>query len=182
MTTTALFIELLLGGMQTLAWMLVASTIFCGTGHLKIIFSDQSLQSGIILLLTAYSLGVVFDRIWDKLLKKFDIKIRRTIFHNDDRINKIRIKILSDGEIKTDFIDYIRSRMRIARSMVCNFFILFVVSLTAYIINVNQDPASWVLYVIAIELIIFTASFYAYITITQTYYKTLLRLGEHFTK
>ncbi len=179
MTTTALFIELLLGGMQTLAWMIVASTIFCGTEHLKIIFSGQSLQSGVILLLTAYSLGVVFDRIWDKLFKRFDRKIRKTIFHNDDQINKLRIRIFSNVEIKTDFIDYIRSRMRIARSMVCNFFILFVVSLTAYIINI-QDTASWVLYVIAIKLIIFTASFYAYITITKTYYKTLSRFGDHF--
>ncbi len=178
MATTALFIEILLGGTQTLTWMLVASTIFCGTKPLEFVFLNHSPQSGILFLLTAYSLGVVFDRVWDGLFKKVDRRIRKTVFHNDNQIDEIRIKMFHDEKIKTDFIEYIRNRMRIARSMVCNFFILAIVSIIAYIVNIEQFTVTLMLSVITIELIVLATSFYAYLNISKSYYKTLAKIRE----
>ena len=74
MTTTTLFVEVLIVGIQASAWILmIVLTIFghqwtnSATNFLK----DWSALITIILIATFYSVGIVADRIVDALTKKF---------------------------------------------------------------------------------------------------------------
>ena len=78
MTTTNVFAELLIIGIETLAW--IALLIFCLFGYGWIDFSIfNNLAIAIPLAAAAYVLGIIMDRVSDTLLAGPDHAIRRKV-------------------------------------------------------------------------------------------------------
>ncbi len=179
MTTTALFVELLVGGVQTLVWVTLLTLACCGPDHIEGIIAQQSLGSGVILILLAYAIGVVFDRLWDLVLKPIDRMIRKRIAPEPGRVDRIRALLFSKDETKVSFVEYIRSRMRIARATVCNSVMIAVSAFTVRTAHHHEPCTSWMACLAVFALVLFLLSLYAYIDTTKGYYKTLCRFEPY---
>lgn len=128
MSTTTLIVEILIIGIQTMIWVLLF--FFCLTGqdwllHSLNFIKDYTNFFIILFLSLSYTLGVLMDRIGDFFYnmvnpKKYFINfslIRNTYnsAHND-----IRMTILNHEQKSCDFLDYVRSRIRILRATFLN--------------------------------------------------------------
>src|SRR5450755_716750 len=75
MGTTALFAELVVGGVLTLTWMsLLAMTALGPFRFTPLLEIPPTLTAG-LLFAVAFALGVVFDRVWDLLLDMSGLQV-----------------------------------------------------------------------------------------------------------
>jgi len=117
MKTTSIYIELIVIGMQTLLWILILLFNIIGFETISRIHFDGS--SPILLLVflaTCYILGILFDRFADHFY----------ISREEER--RLKSEITSQSSLliweragHKDYLDYIRSRIRIIRATVLNF-------------------------------------------------------------
>ncbi len=125
MGTTALFAELVVGGVLTLTWMLLFAMTALGPSQVTPLLPVSSLTAGFLLAL-AYALGVVFDRVWDFLLDVTGLQAwfrgrpgpRGRLSEEDRRRRRV---FGADPKTAVDFVNYHRSRMRVARASLFNF-------------------------------------------------------------
>jgi hypothetical protein len=130
MGTTALFAELLVGGILTLTWIALLAMTFLGPSRVTPLLAGSPLTTGLFLAL-AYALGVVFDRVWDALL---DVKgFQGWLRHRTGPSEKVRAAeelrrnvFGKDAKIAAEFVNYHRSRMRVARASLFNFALITV--------------------------------------------------------
>jgi hypothetical protein len=129
MGTTALFAELVVGGVLTLTWMfLLAVTALGPTPFRPLLDVPPPLAVGMFLI-AAYTVGVVFDRVWDVLLEK--TKLQKW-FLGDSQANidmtemeqKRRRVYGKDAKTAVDYVSYQRTRMRVARASLFNFILI----------------------------------------------------------
>jgi hypothetical protein len=124
MTTTAVFAEILVGGIGALIWVVLIALSIArpSTADAAAFFShkDWAAPALPLLLAVAYALGIIVDRVADSLFRK---AVRKA--HKE---SKTRLRVLARGDKVTDFIEYIRSRLRIARVTTLN---LILITLTA---------------------------------------------------
>lgn len=125
MSTTALFAELVVGGILTLTWIGISAMTVVGSPQITRLFGGSSITVGILLAL-AYALGVVFDRVWDFLLDITGVQQwlrgRSGPVEMQTENDRLRRRLfLADAKAAVDFVDYHRSRMRVARASVFNF-------------------------------------------------------------
>jgi hypothetical protein len=182
MTTTALFVEILVGGVQSLIWLGLLFLIWCDPKNLLAWFKDGSLGSSVILLLLSYSIGVVFDRMWDLVIKPIDRRIRAHFLPETGRVHQIRILLFSKDETRAYFVEYIRSRMRISRATVCNSIMMVIASVIVYIIYRKESWSSWLVCLALFSFLMAIAAIYAYVNITTNYYKTLQQIEPYLVK
>jgi hypothetical protein len=132
MTTTAVFAEMLVAGIEALVWIaLVALAIAqpCEADFQRLApLKDWAALITAVLLALAYGIGIVVDRVSDSLFKtmigtgKKDKNDKKDKDDKDDegRVVRLRLQALARGDKVTDFIEYIRSRIRVARSTTVN--------------------------------------------------------------
>lgn len=71
METTALYVEYIVIGMETLSWIIMTVFIIIGNSFIKILkYCISNILPSIIAIILCYVLGLVTDRIADKLFEK----------------------------------------------------------------------------------------------------------------
>ncbi|RJP61392.1 MAG: hypothetical protein C4541_01960 [Candidatus Auribacter fodinae] len=170
MNTTALFVELLVGGVQSLVWICLISLFWFEPVRIVALLKQESIASSAILLMFAYALGVIFDRVWDVLLKPVDHHIRKTMISDLDKLLGIRSRLFAQDSSHIMFVEYIRTRMRVSRATLCN---SLLTALCALLLRVCYIEENWVEYIVFASSVIAIVSFHAFMDITVTYYRTL---------
>jgi len=140
MSTTAVVAEILIVGLEAEAWLgLLVVTIF-GSGWIDL--ETASKFSAILLVLMvaiAYVLGVIVDRGADTGFKWFGSKSvgrwHNHIFGKDSETwvlpaleQTMRTVVMRDGGAMATFIDYQRSRLRVARGTAVNLMVAMLVA------------------------------------------------------
>ena len=176
MKTTSVVIEILIIGLQTIMWLaLIVLSVF-GYRWVRI---DSGLLLALTLFVTAisYTLGVLFDNLWNRLSKIIDEPIRLKFFSVSEEAHSTRINVLFNNKNAVEFMEYIRSRMRIARASFYNFFLI---TICALIFITTQ--LQWVAAELRIKLITFVIisgvlltvlALSTYRKIVHTYYKQI---------
>lgn len=174
MNTTPIVIEILIGGFQTTVWLALIILSIFGYEWIQLGTAERWLGLTIFIIVISYTLGILFDRLWNFLLHKPDEMIRNKYFSKSE-LYQLRVRIFAKSETMASFLDYIRSRMRIARASLCNFCLITASSLFFILIRLNHLDVflKW-------KLLLFTGicgallillAFYAWKSITNTYYK-----------
>jgi hypothetical protein len=121
----------------------------------------------------AYTLGIIVDRVADSLLHPIDKRFRPKRFGSKlPSVANARLEVMSKNEELTRFLDFVRSRMRLARATCLN---LILITLTAAVLLATQTSAGYlqIMGAVAGGLILFSLSAFAWRRISQTYYKRL---------
>src|ERR1044071_1184966 len=121
MGTTALVAELLVVGIQALVWMAILAITPASDSELCALASTfLNLPAPVVGLLVAaaYTVGVVMDRLTDTLLSRVDRQIRRRVIRKKFfSVPRARLYVMQHGEKMSGFLEYVRSRLRIAREI-----------------------------------------------------------------
>ncbi|MCP5463082.1 MAG: hypothetical protein H7A34_07975 [bacterium] len=181
MNGAALFVELLVGGVQVVVWVAVLALASVSPDRLMSVLTSHSIENSIVLMSAAYTLGVVFDRVWDALLSPVDKRIRSAFFADPEQAHRIRILLFSGDAVRVQFVEYIRSRIRITRYTVCNALITAVCSGIVFFIRHSEPWRDWFLYAVLFSVVFSACAFYAHCVLISTYYKTLKRFDAHRT-
>lgn len=131
MNTTNVFVEILAIGIHTLTWIFLFFFAIVGIDKLKF-DSIPSFLSLVPILLSAYILGILIDRLSDLYFRPTDHKFRKKLletFETECSFLEIRFFILQKSSEIYKQLEYTRSRLRIARASVINFLMTTVASL-----------------------------------------------------
>ena len=120
MNTTTLIVEILISGILTCLWLLLGIITAFSPGFLLGAAKNYPEAFAALAIALAYTVGVTFDRLWDVFTKPFDEKIRRSYFPSDDQLTTVRMQLFGRATALQGYMEYIRSRMRIARAAMCN--------------------------------------------------------------
>lgn len=183
-STVAMVLEILLCGFQTVLWLLIlVFTIFGFTW-----FSIDTFQSvfgvTIFLVFLSYNLGVIFDRIWDKLLGDQDDKLRFKFFNDHEDFYKTRFKVFNSKDLNKsiEFLEYTRSRKRITRSSIFNFILITLCTIVFIITQVDtigeQLTKQLFYFVVCLGSLLTYLSIIAWRKTSITYYKQIHEVGE----
>ncbi len=135
MATTAVFAEIVVIGLQIEAWIaLLVLTIF-GVDWIQFGLLDEWVSLiTIVAVASAYVLGVVGDRLADSLVAK--------LAHGEDpSFREERLRVMYARKEWGTFLEYQRSRLRVARGTSVNAAITAVMSV-AY--SVSAGASEWV--------------------------------------
>jgi hypothetical protein len=164
-TTTAVFAEILVGGVEALIW--VALTIAQPSkADYQAIAKLHNWATSIapVLLAVAYALGIVVDRVADSLFKK--------IFGKTSDPSNLRLQVLARGDKVTDFLEYIRSKIRVARVTTLNL-ALITVAMGFFLALCTSASCTQFFATIAVLLVLTGASLFTTLRIGHTYEKRL---------
>lgn len=154
MSTTALFIELLITGLQTFSWL--ALLLFCVFG---IDWIDPGRLKGyeaimaVLLLPIVYPLGILTDYVADEVLRRWEIKTRLQFLKES---NQSAVKLLIDMKDPSlaNHLGYIRSKIRISRSSTLNFALLTLFSVVLTLVRFREIPGFPFWRVLFLEIIL----------------------------
>jgi 8-oxo-dGTP pyrophosphatase MutT (NUDIX family) len=126
MATTALFVEILIVGLEAAVWLAGLAMVFGWRppqdwAPLK----DTMPLVTLGLLGAAYVIGIVVDRVSDSAYRAIRRGLRRLGFVEPDEptpapVSVMRLWVMKESDGISKFIDYQRSRVRIARATVFN--------------------------------------------------------------
>jgi hypothetical protein len=184
MNVTALVAEILIVGIQGTIWigLLVASFL----NYEKMNWLNLNGWQPFVITLylaTAYYLGILIDRLSDSALHKFDIVLRRKYFSTSNQncpsVSKARLAVMFENENVAKFLDYVRSRMRIARSTCVN---TGLITISAIVLTIStqyiQQKVNTVLVILFTGLPMSFITIYVWYRITITYYERLMQAYE----
>ncbi len=130
LATTAVFAEILIVGLEVEAWL--AFVLLSVFGHEWLFeidgIKDFAALLTLVVLALAYVLGIIVDRLSDTVLGAFErtglgesVKRRMSKRHGKEKgLSKKRMTVMAKSDGMTSFLDYQRSRWRIARATVLN--------------------------------------------------------------
>jgi hypothetical protein len=184
MSTTAVFAELLVGGLQTLTWMtLITLTVFGPVD--PGILTNTPLLSTFFIIATCYGLGVIFDRVWDIVLDETGLNSwigrmakSRAVATTEDVFGKFRRNIFGkDAKTAADFANYNRSRLRVARCSVFNFGLITISSLVFVSVHYGGPATKIFAFLAMAGLLVTVASAVAFYDLRKSYYRALRMLS-----
>jgi hypothetical protein len=173
MNLTALIAELFVGGVLCAVWLLLLFGAFIDISPLLAFAKDNALGGTVLFSVFAYALGVVFDRVWDDVLKRFDDKIEKGEFPDKETLRQARQRVFGSAGDGAEFVNYIRSRMRIARAVFCNGLFIGLSGAIFYLLRSAEPHWAVVVAIFVATIFISTVSFFALRRLTATYYKAL---------
>lgn len=176
MVTTAVFAEIIIGGLEAEAWLLLLvlgvfgrKSIDLGTAH------DWVALITLLVVAAAYVLGVVVDRIADSLLVRFlSSTLRARPVDKPANVERMRMRLLSNDDATARFLDYQRSRMRVARATVLN----LGVTLPVLVFFLLRQTTASALGVVAAALIVCAAETVAAVVYRGIEFAYMCRLSE----
>ena len=133
MSTTTVFVELLIIGLESVAWLsLLISSLF-GLDWLTTIagiFEKADVFATIAVIGLAYVVGIVVDEICDSLIEPWAKRIRESV-QSDTKLKMwdVQAYVFSHSEVATSQLGYMRSRLRILRSSIFNIPLIIVFAL-----------------------------------------------------
>ncbi|MFI5176486.1 MAG: hypothetical protein ACHQKY_16625 [Terriglobia bacterium] len=124
MTTTTLFVELVVIGLHSILWIGMVILAFVGFRNVpweKLLTLNLALPG----LAVTYVLGIVIDRLADLAFISRDHRLRKMHpLENLPPFLTMRFHILSKSKDTYEQLEYTRSRLRIARAAILNFTLL----------------------------------------------------------
>ncbi len=136
MSTTALVAELLVIGVGAAIWLVLIVLTFLGFDWVEL--EDLSKAIGLIpAVAVVYLLGIVVDRVADKLFKPWSDKIRLRQFSTIEAFQTARGEVYERSPLRGLF-EYSRSRLRICRSWTFNA-VLSACAANAFIVAQLED-------------------------------------------
>jgi hypothetical protein len=182
MATTALFVEILIVGLETTAWLCLVVLLF--TGPLTVNpkdYTDWASLITVVVLAIAYVLGTVVDRLADSAYDWFwrtksggwlGRYVRKSLPRiKPKRITRMRLTVMKESDGIAKFIDYQRSRVRIARGTLFNLVLALPVAI-AYLLVWRREPM-WISAVAVLGIILTAATLLAAERIHQANLKRL---------
>jgi len=186
MVTTAVVAEIVVAGLQALTWLALLVLAIFGTDWVDVaVVSDWVVPITLLMVAAAYMLGVLIDRLADDLaLRGLDRVWPVRPVDKPADIVRMRMELLAKDDGVARFLDYQRSRMRIARVTLLNL-LLLIPSLTAFLV-VRVEPRTWVVVLVAALILaaaVATASVYrtiecAYVSRLSDAYRVANRLAD----
>jgi hypothetical protein len=124
MSTTAVFVELLIIGLESLLWLSLFISSLFGLDWVTTIvgtFEKADVFAAIVFIGLAYVVGIVVDEICDSLIEPWAKRIRDSV-QSDTKLNMwdVQAYVFSHSELATSQLGYMRSRLRILRSSIFN--------------------------------------------------------------
>jgi len=140
MSTTALFIELLITGLQAAIWLILL--ILCVLGFDWI--NPERLKGfeamiAVLLLPIVYPAGVFIDYLADRLFNRWEMKIRET-YNLSKGWSAMRLLMQTKDPALASHFGYIRSRIRISRSSAFNFALITITGVTFTSVRCGNVP------------------------------------------
>jgi hypothetical protein len=183
MTTTAIFAEILIIGLEATMWLCVLVAAIFGTRWIPLArLENWETPISLFVLAFAYALGIIVDRVADSLFDPLDRRLRTSKGEKSPLppVPEMRLCVLAEGGGMATFLDYVRSRIRVARSTAFN---LFLLTLSVIILlrrmgapaDGAANPGRLIVWVAAVGVGLVAAAVFAWARITKTYY---WRLGE----
>jgi 8-oxo-dGTP pyrophosphatase MutT (NUDIX family) len=149
MATTAVVAENLVAGLQALAWIALLVLAIFGTDWLDPnAASDWAALVTLVVIAAAYMFGVMIDRFADDLVLFLERRRPPKPVDKPADIVRMRMAMLAKGDGVARFLDYQRSRVRIARATVLNF--LLVVPAVVWFLLARSDASTVAVLVAAI--------------------------------
>jgi hypothetical protein len=118
MATTALFVELLVIGVGSAAWVTLAVMTVLGYTWVRVDLVT-SLPGLIPVLAALYVLGIIVDRLADRLFQPTADHLLARSFSTREEYERARVLVYSHSSL-IDLIEYNRSRLRVCRGWVVN--------------------------------------------------------------
>ena len=162
MNTTALFSEILVGGIISTTWLILVVLGVLEKSVLNEFFGKNQIAFGVVFLAYCYAIGVVLDRVWDWLTKPIDNKVKKGLRIDNSMLKNCRNNIFSDKSEYPQYIEYIRSRMRIARMCLCNSLFLTISGIFCYLRNSISYESNIVILITLLGTAFMISSFYAF--------------------
>jgi hypothetical protein len=206
MTTTAVFAEMLVAGIEAMVWIVlitlaIAKPSKAAIGALVSLKDWAALITAIILAI-AYGIGIVIDRASDSFFNKIKIMVEsdsktsneakpadkehaearkkeRAEARNkeDAHVLLLRLRVLARSDKVTDFIEYIRSRIRVARSTAVNLGLTTIATEAFLLRCTHASPSKIAAFVLLLSGLTILAVFAA-IRIRKAYDKWLTSAAE----
>ena len=122
MTTTLLFVELLIIGIEVALWMvLLALAVFDFSWLKAVATAGWEGVLTVLFLAICYTIGILFDRFADWFFSSVGRRLKERIIPNPpEPYIVMRFKAARGDEYLNRLFEYIRSRMRIARASAIN--------------------------------------------------------------
>lgn len=179
MATTAVFTEILVVGLQVEAWIVLAVLSVFGTEWVDLAeVKDFAALVTVIVVALAYVLGIVVDRLADTLLDGFEktkrgkgIKWRMSKnrkLAKPTKLSKMRMAVMHESEGMSRFLDYQRSRWRVARGTVVNLAILGPMA-ALYLVVQTDDHWLWALLPLACAAVLVPVTYFAGVRIQDAW-------------
>lgn len=178
MSTTLLFVELLIIGIQASVWLFLLSIIMFGSNWLSTIINASMWETmtAVILLSFSYAIGIIIDRIADLTFGKWDKAMTNNAIPNPSVPTAvIRYKLGKDNENLNRQFEYIRSRIKISRASSINFALGTIFGIWVVLQQITI-PKERMAYIIAISIagFLFTiGAVYSWHELTRTYLSLL---------
>lgn len=179
MSTTALFIELLITGVQAAIWL--ALLILCLFGFDWI--NPERLKGfevmfAVILLPIVYPTGIFIDYLADRLFNPWEMKIRKA-YNLKNTQTALKLLVETKDQTLASHFTYIRSRIRISRSSALNFALMTIASVCLTVIRLRNIPGFpfWrtILLEVSMGLSLSALAALAWRQITHSNYKWVVR-------
>ncbi len=119
MTTTAFVVELLVIGMGALGWVAFLILAIFGYSWTQAVRIDAPLLL-IPGLSVTYVLGILTDRLADRIFQRWAERLRRQRFDTPDEYVEVRTRIYMRSKGLRALYEYNRSRLRICRGWAVN--------------------------------------------------------------
>lgn len=183
MATTALFVEIIIVGLEALACVLAMVGLVTGVtpspaalGRWSTLLKDWATLITMVVVAGAYILGVLIDRFADDAYTGLRRCLKAAaILHWEPwpaPAGIMRLWVMKESDGIAKFIDYQRSRLRIARATVLNLCVAWLIGV-GYVIRLRESD--WVLPASALGgLIVIVAAIYATEGINSAFEKRLL--------
>ena len=137
MSTTAVFSEILAIGIQTTVLVGMAFAALVDVGPAVSGAQGWEAALTVVLLASAYVLGVVADRIADSLLKPLRNAVSE---HDPAEHTAMRRRVLEKESPLSTFLEYQRSRMRLMRGTILNLTLAIPVTTLYLLLRGPQEP------------------------------------------
>ncbi len=177
MSTTLLFAELLIIGLQATIWLFLLVVDIWGYRWLSnlqtIGLSDWQTVIVVLALSFVYVLGIVFDRIADLVFSSWDKRIRNQIIPNPHLpVAVMRFELGKDNEYLNRQFEYTRSRMRIARASSINFGLTTLLAIVFVLVHLQGNPAQvgYLLFAVLVGIALVSATLYTWRKLEHTYF------------
>jgi hypothetical protein len=187
MTTTVLFIEHLITGVQATIWIgLIVLSCF-GTDWLRLDgVKDFETVGAFLAVSLVYPLGIFVDNLADTLFKRWNDSIREQIMRAEQleggslMVMEI-IKNVDDEYLKA-YIGYIRTRIRISRSTTFNFALITLCAVVFTAIRLHNLPKPHFFRLLGFEIVAGTMltvlALLSWRSITATFCKKVIQTSK----